>query len=104
MYVYTIYYIFALIIVVSFVTGLILNIIESRQNKNNVAVLKETGNMKETVATKEVLNGKFSNTVGVSKTISTSDIENSDDIEILDEEENDDFQKGLFSSVDDSVL
>ncbi len=102
MFMYTIYYIFGFIIVISFVTGLILNIIEVRHNKNNVTVLEEASNIEESVVAKDCFRDNLSNTISFSTPIIISNV--SDDIEILDDGENDNFQKGLFSSADDSIL
>ena len=69
MFMYTIYYIFLVIIIISFITGLILNIVENKhkKDKNKIDVLD-----KESTITRKVNNYTMNDDEKFSKTISFS--------------------------------
>ena len=105
MFMYTIYYIFFFIIVISFVTGLILNIIENKHNKkNDVKALEKTRTIIRENVVKSSVEEELSETISFSTPIIISSVEVSDDIEVLDNKERNSLKKGLTSSIDDSLI
>lgn len=88
----------------SFVTGIILNIIDNKHNKKrNEKALEKTRTIIRENAVKRSGEGKLSETISFSAPIIISSVEFSDGIEVLDDGECESFKKGLTSSVDELI-
>jgi len=88
----------------SFVTGLILNIIENKHNKKkNVKALEKTRTIIRENVVQNSVEEKLSETISFSTPIIISSVEISDGVEVLENDERDNFQKGLSSSIDDLI-